>query len=292
MFDLYYPGHYKRKTRAVRITMPCITGPFVNVGATLTLERSWVRMKADGSGDLVEVPPSRTTSIATSTAQADAGVFEMSFRDERYMPFEGQGAISQWTLSLPSAFRQFDYETITDVIVSISYNSEFSGTLRDKVETSNAQLVGGILNYFTANPTHRAFSLRQDFSSTFSRLLRSPLGTQLKLEITDAHLPLLFRGRDLQVTKVAALARTATGISAAGLALSIDGTAVTGFAPNAAYAGLAAATVSGPFGATLRGSHMVSVTAPGAMQPANPGDGALDPDALLDVVLLVEYTLA
>ena len=34
------------------------------------------------------------TAIATSTAQSDAGVFEFNFRDERYMPFEGAGAVS------------------------------------------------------------------------------------------------------------------------------------------------------------------------------------------------------
>src|SRR5262249_31118945 len=30
-FDLFYPGHYKRRIKAVRLTIPCITGPYVNV---------------------------------------------------------------------------------------------------------------------------------------------------------------------------------------------------------------------------------------------------------------------
>ena len=34
-------------------------------------------------------------SIATSTAQNDDGLFELNFRDDRYLPFEGSGAISQ-----------------------------------------------------------------------------------------------------------------------------------------------------------------------------------------------------
>ena len=37
-------------------------------------------------------------AIATSTGQNDAGLFELNFRDERYLPFEGAGAISQWRL--------------------------------------------------------------------------------------------------------------------------------------------------------------------------------------------------
>lgn len=40
-------------------------------------------------------------SIATGNAQDDSGVFELNFRDERYLPFEGTGAITSWRLELP-----------------------------------------------------------------------------------------------------------------------------------------------------------------------------------------------
>src|SRR5262249_44988155 len=131
-FDLFYPGHYKRRIKAVRLTIPCITGPYVNVGATLELLASFVRTTTDlnDSSQPLPVPPTSTVTIATSTAQNDAGVFELSFHDERYMPFEGLGAISQWQLTLPKAFKQFDYQTINDVIVSISYTAEQDGVLR------------------------------------------------------------------------------------------------------------------------------------------------------------------
>ncbi|MBK9227461.1 MAG: hypothetical protein IPL67_10515 [Ignavibacteria bacterium] len=36
-----------------------------------------------------------------STGQNDSGVFELNFRDERYLPFENTGAISSWRLELP-----------------------------------------------------------------------------------------------------------------------------------------------------------------------------------------------
>lgn len=35
-------------------------------------------------------------SIATSTAQRDAGLFELNFGDERYLPFEGAESVSEW----------------------------------------------------------------------------------------------------------------------------------------------------------------------------------------------------
>jgi Tc toxin complex TcA C-terminal TcB-binding domain len=42
-----------------------------------------------------------TEAIATSSSQNDAGLFELSFHDERYLPFEFQGAISRWRMEVP-----------------------------------------------------------------------------------------------------------------------------------------------------------------------------------------------
>lgn len=35
-------------------------------------------------------------AIAASTAQNDSGRFQLDFRDEKYLPFEGAGAVSLW----------------------------------------------------------------------------------------------------------------------------------------------------------------------------------------------------
>ena len=40
-------------------------------------------------------------SIVTSSAQNDSGLFETNLRDERYLPFEDSGVISEWQLELP-----------------------------------------------------------------------------------------------------------------------------------------------------------------------------------------------
>src|SRR5205807_695366 len=87
-FDLQYPGQYRRLLKTVRLTIPCVVGPYVNVGAILRLEGSQVRRVPEtDSAALVDVPLSMTRTIATSNAQNDAGVFELNFRDERYLPF-------------------------------------------------------------------------------------------------------------------------------------------------------------------------------------------------------------
>ena len=106
LFAMDFAGHYYRRIKAVRITIPCIVGPYANVSATLSLIGSWTRRSTDLSDaeqpvqDLVAAPQ---TAIATSSANRDGGAFELNFNDPRYLPFEGAGAISSWQLELPSA---------------------------------------------------------------------------------------------------------------------------------------------------------------------------------------------
>lgn len=190
-FDLFYPGHYRRKIKSVRLTIPCVTGPYTNVSATLTLVGSSIRVEPKvGEDELKPVPRTRTLSIATSSAQNDAGVFELNFRDERYMPFEGAGAVSRWKLSLPTNFRQFDYQTISDVLIHVSYTAEEDGALREKIEDINAETEGSILKFLSEHSLPRVFSLRHDFSNELYRFL-NPASTNeqqvITLRITQKH---------------------------------------------------------------------------------------------------------
>jgi hypothetical protein len=260
----------------------------------LTLTRSWLRATAQPGAPLTEVPPSRSVSIATSTAQ-NSGVFELSFRDERYMPFEGLGAISQWSLSLPKAFRQFDYQTINDVIVSISYTAEQDGALRISVEAQNAALEGSIVNYFSNNPARRLFSLRQDFSSSFIRLLRSPVGTAMQFEITDRNLPLFAQGRNLQVQRAILLLRIAGCLAPNGVSLQVDGSNINAFPADPTLGNLPGAALPGAFAANLRSVHTLTVQAAGNLAPAAPipGDNsAIDAAKLEDLLIYLEYIFA
>lgn len=65
-------------------------------------------------------------AVAVSSAQNDSGVFELNFKDERYLPFEGAGAISKWRLELPT-IRQYDYRTISDAIIHLKYTASEGG---------------------------------------------------------------------------------------------------------------------------------------------------------------------
>jgi len=206
-YDLTYPGQYRRRLKAVRVTIPCVTGPHANIGATLRLVESKIRLAAPVGQDPLIVPtpvPLRhTTSIATSKAQNDGGVFDFNFRDERYMPFEGAGAISKWVLSLPTTLRVFDYHTISDVILHLDYTAEYDEGLKQRWDGTSRQLLALLATASATAPLLvRTFDLRAEFPDAFHRLVSSAPGTQVGFELTARHFPgyLAAPGRTLETT--------------------------------------------------------------------------------------------
>jgi len=297
-FDLFYPGQYCRKIKAVRLTIPCVAGPLANIGATLTLTGSNLRLKPSlDASSMVPIQLNHSVVIATSTAQNDTGVFEFNFRDERYMPFEGAGAISSWKVELPSGFRQFDYQTISDVIVHISYTAQQDDSLRLKVETKN----GAIAAALKSTPLVRLFSLRQEFPSVLNRLLHSPLNTSLAMSITANYLPYFVASGAVQVTTAALLLRTAASKPIGNFTVSIDGNSISGFAADPKMGGLWSADASAAFASGLFADHTIIVTNAGSLTSGAPPAGtgapqaataaAIDDTSLLDVMLYVEYQL-
>jgi hypothetical protein len=73
--------------------------------------------------DLLRVNWKPNQEIAISRSDQDSGLFELSFGDERYLPFEGTGAVSTWELNLPQATNRFDISTISDVIIHLDYTA-------------------------------------------------------------------------------------------------------------------------------------------------------------------------
>jgi len=297
-FDLFYPGQYRRKIQSVRLTIPSVTGPYTNVSATLSLMSSQIRMEAKlGTAELKTVPKSRTTTIATSTAQNDAGVFQLNFRDDRYMPFEGAGAISAWKLSLPKNFRQFDYNTINDVIIHISYTAEYDELFRDNVEKVNGE-IETLLKSNNA-PMRRVISLRQEFSHDFHRLTDQPVNTPISLKIQSKHFPLFMNGKNLQMTKADLILITPKSQTTAGFSISINTVPQTGFtkSPGSVYGDLFSKSLglSAVFGsAGILRDHTMAIVTAGDVAPTEPSPGsvaAIDTDKLEDIILYLEYKI-
>jgi hypothetical protein len=197
-FDVTYPGQYRRRIKSMRLSIPCVTGPYVNVNAKLTLLQGHVRR--DPNSSLTPEPRSRNTSIATSQAQNDAGVFEFSFRGEQYMPFEGAGAVSDWKLELPTSFRSFDYDTISDVLVHVSYTAKEDGVYREAVERN---LHSALNNLAATNGVSRGLSLNQDYASEFQHLFRVHDGTEqtITLPLTHKQFPYFLHDKPLRLER-------------------------------------------------------------------------------------------
>jgi hypothetical protein len=169
-FDLSYPGQYFRRIKAVRLNLPCVVGPHTSIAATLRMMRSLLRDAPDAARPLADVPLRHAPTIAASSAQGDAGVFEFSFRDERLLPFEGMGAVSSWNLRLPREMRPFKYDTISDVVLRISYTARQDDGLRASVDTQNGVIFARLRD---AAP-RVALSLRRDFPTAWAKFQNDP----------------------------------------------------------------------------------------------------------------------
>ena len=290
VFDLSYPGHYRRMVRNVRLTIPCVAGPLTNIAATLTLKGSRIRRRTDRTGDPETVPLGRTNAIATSTANHDSGLFELSFRDERYLPFEGAGALSDWKLELPKAFRAFDYDSITDVIVHVSYTARASDALREQMELAN----GALANALRQLTFRRLFSLRREFPTEYARLVAAPVGTPIEFTIEPRHFPCFLQGQSFTPGQVVLLGvDLRAGQEAGNLEFELNGQALGTWTTAAVVGGMRSSDAKSALGMLMR-THTLKVVNAGQLGPeASPAcaPATFDPAKLRDLLLYCEFKL-
>ncbi|WP_122221171.1 neuraminidase-like domain-containing protein [Pseudomonas syringae group genomosp. 3] len=123
MLDDDYPDHYMRRIKRISVSLPVTVGPYQDLRATLTQSYSAVQIDDRKDGALKENMRA-SQEIALSTGVDDDGLFVFSFDDERYLPFEGTGAISRWTLTFSRPELQRDIiDSITDIIVHMRYTA-------------------------------------------------------------------------------------------------------------------------------------------------------------------------
>jgi hypothetical protein len=235
IFDLDYPGHYFRRIKSVSITLPCVAGPYTTISCTLRLLKNSIRINtADGADpddgyahnvdqDGLPVDDERfiennipVKAIAASNAQNDSGVFELNFRDERYLPFEGAGVISEWQLELfndsrsdsdfGKGYRQFDYSTIADAVLHIKY------TAREDAGPFKGKAIDHLRDHFEKDgetPGLRLLDLRREFPTQWQRFLHPANNGPhvFELEMSQNLFPIRDRGKTLKVNTVWAFVR-------------------------------------------------------------------------------------
>jgi hypothetical protein len=247
LFDVDYPGHYMRRLKSVALSIPCVVGPNTSLNCTLTLLKNQIRMDSDPanytdpSHFLVRL--SATQSIATSHGQNDSGMFELNFRDERYLPFELNGAVSRWRIELPKDTNAIDFETISDLIVRMSYTARDGGNLLKAAAKLAVKYDGA-----TGSPTNgtdpsipyelelmRLCSSRHEYSNEWFQFLHpddASTAYQLQLSLSPERFPYRFRGNNISVTSVDAYVRVGDAFVNAGKISPAAGLKITIGAPD------------------------------------------------------------
>jgi Tc toxin complex TcA C-terminal TcB-binding domain/Neuraminidase-like domain len=210
LYDMDHPGQYFRRIKSVSISLPCIAGPYTTVSAKLSLVGNRYRKNANpdnlattgypedpGNDERFVYNVGAIQSIAASNAQNDSGMFELNFRDERYLPFEGCGSISSWRLELPKEVRQFGYNTISDVILHVKYTAREGGSsLRTLAETSLKDSLAAIRQQLSQTGLHIALNMKHDLPNDW-HLFKKNGSVELKIE--KSRLPYVAQNIDAAV---------------------------------------------------------------------------------------------
>jgi hypothetical protein len=187
-FDLEQPGHYFRRIKSLSVSVPCVVGPQGSVALKLTQTSNRVRVATSqqnglpaGSDPYAEDPGNdprfrynvgSVQSITLSRGQDDAGLFSVNLEDDRYLPFEGCGAIGTYALELPQPLRTFDYSTITDVVFHVRYTArDGGGGFRASVQSNLRSGLNQMILKTGRSGLFQAFDLRRDHPDLWHRLI-------------------------------------------------------------------------------------------------------------------------
>jgi hypothetical protein len=237
MFDVDYPGQYLRRFKSLQATAPIVAGPLTGVHCRLTMLSSTTRVSPEvrppaqhccaggrehsgyalcGQDPRMVREYAARESIATSSGQNDSGLFELSFRDERYLPFEYRGVVSRWRIELPPENNYFDLDTLTDLVLHVNYTSLEGGeALRDAaVRDARGRLPGDGLRLFDVRHDFPDAwpSLREDGRESGREDGHDPRPRRLRLRFTPAMFPFV-PGRPVRTIDRLVLMFAAPGVT-------------------------------------------------------------------------------
>ncbi|KAL7904170.1 hypothetical protein GGI35DRAFT_490758 [Trichoderma velutinum] len=214
VYDLDFPGHYLRRIKSVSISIPCVVPPYTSVSAVLRLTSHKYRHRSTAGGNASDYPEKQSgagedprfatthvpvAAIATSSGLDDNGQFELNFRDERYLPFEGAGAISSWTLELPGVEPVFSYDSISDVVMQIRYTAVDGGAALKTLATN--YLSSSLQEISTGNVL---VDLRNEYAGSWASVVAGSVETErvMTLPRMETSVPFYLRGKQAVATRV------------------------------------------------------------------------------------------
>lgn len=197
LFDLDAPGHYARRLKSLSLSVPCVVGPYASVNFKLILLNSRTRVSTDdvqttanyvakSADPRFDVRYGAAESIVTSSGRDDSGLFETALRDERFLPFEGAGAIFRARVERLGSPPQFDPDTISDVILHLRYTARDGGeSMRD---SARGQFASASSAAAVTPPLPMVLlSAKTDFAAEWAQAKDG--GTMLKVQLDKNLLP-------------------------------------------------------------------------------------------------------
>lgn len=226
MFDLDYPGQYMRRIKSVSVTVPSVVGPYTGIHCRVTLLSSKTRIDprladpsvrccpvgtpTDGYSASADDPRvvrtyAATEAIATSGGQNDAGLFELNFRDERYLPFEFAGAVSRWRIELPPENNQWPLDTLSDFVIHLNYTAREGGDVLRQAANAVAQ-------HHLPGDGVRLFDARRDLPDAWHVFHSPSAGSapEFSLRLGRDMFPFVTGRRDLRLHRLALLVESAS----------------------------------------------------------------------------------
>ncbi len=184
------------RIKSVSMVNPAVIGPYSGVSAMLTLlsHKYRVRRNDANANNYLASQSVRSeefrfdqlpsTSIAISSGNSDAGVFEFNFSGSTYIhAFELAGSISKWRLELPTAIPKFDYESINDVLLHVRYTA-YNGGAMLKAAANGAVLQAANTMEKKGQGFWVIWDLKNDFSDEWYGFTANLLAETKKYRIT------------------------------------------------------------------------------------------------------------
>ncbi|GAA2276708.1 hypothetical protein GCM10010149_19850 [Nonomuraea roseoviolacea subsp. roseoviolacea] len=187
LFDRDFPGHYRRQIRTVAITFVDADGTTLPLNAMLGQVSHHTVLTPDPKAVQYLLSPTGTPPASVRTdwragrrialsqppeGWENNGLFELRYDDERYLPFEGTGAVSAWRLTLPGPRAAEHAATLYDARITLRYEADDGG------ETFAAGVKGLLQPYDAARFIDVAAEFPEQWES-FTDVLTVPLSAAL-----------------------------------------------------------------------------------------------------------------
>ncbi|MBL6448467.1 hypothetical protein JMN32_19295 [Fulvivirga sp. 29W222] len=297
LFDFDYPGQYRRQIKSISISIPAVVGPYQNIRAVLTQLTNKVLLTPDINGvnfllggENASTPDNSvlrsnwraSQEIALSTGVNDSGLFQLNFGDERYLPFEGTGAVSTWKFEMPLATNPIDFNSISDIIIELNYDA----VAGDSAFRKNVTTLPALAEFSGA----RLLSMAHQYSDSWYTFMH-PNASANTQEMLFKITPAMFRGKlsnmiieEVSMTLSLIDGETLTGTLTATLdILSADGIEFT-FSNTNTDSESVPESITDYYGTWKIVIDKASI--PASLQGT---DGFIDPAKLLDIGVMISY---